>query len=156
MIVVECYPDEKLVRALGVPRKQIRHEGGKGCVLNKIRESDAGIGLIDEDPDSHQPRELNQYAMCNQDDEFGSLRRLTHQKNTAKKIIIIRPRLEEWLLGRARASSLNPLDYGLPDNADKLHSLRRYDRKPQFENFLGELRRGDQEVEKLKSWLTEG
>jgi hypothetical protein len=55
VIIVECYADEYFVRLLGF--KGIKHEGGKGKVLERVRENPGTIGMIDEDPNSHQPSE---------------------------------------------------------------------------------------------------
>ena len=49
-ILVECYPDEALLRALGIPKKQLRHERCKGEVVKRVLKLDETIGLIDEDP----------------------------------------------------------------------------------------------------------
>jgi len=51
VIIVECYADEYFVRLLGF--KGIKHEGGKGKVLERVRENPGTIGMIDEDPNSH-------------------------------------------------------------------------------------------------------
>jgi len=60
-ILVECYADETLLRALGMPRKQLRHERCKGEVVKRVRKFGCATGLIDEDPASAQPRELDNY-----------------------------------------------------------------------------------------------
>lgn len=153
MIVVECNADEKLVRSLSV-RGKVRHERGKGEVLKHLKRIGAGIGVIDEDPESHQPRELQYYALRESGDELAGLRRLSHQKEPTKKVIVIRPRLEDWLYRRAYESNLNPQKYGLPADAAALHSIPRYHEKPGFEKFLDDLRQCDSEVKKLEEWLS--
>ena len=40
MIVVECSPDEFLVKSMGFGRKMIKHESGKGKVLEKVRKNE--------------------------------------------------------------------------------------------------------------------
>ena len=55
LIIVECNPDEFLVRLLGF--SQIKHGGGKGKVLEKVKENPGAMGIIDEDPDSNQSKE---------------------------------------------------------------------------------------------------
>jgi len=54
MILVECDPDEFLVKSMGFPKKKIKHESGKGNVLRKLNKDPMTIGMIDEDPDSRQ------------------------------------------------------------------------------------------------------
>ena len=61
MVYVECNADEALVRALGGARRSVRHKNGKGEILRRLRDLDTGIGLMDEDPESHQPGELAFY-----------------------------------------------------------------------------------------------
>ena len=67
---------------------------------------------------------------------------------------MIRPRLEDWLLRRAQASKVNPEEYGLPNDAMKLHSIQRYDERPEFSDFLVKLHRCDSEVKKMAEWLS--
>ena len=40
-IAVECYPDETVLRALGVPKKQLLHEARKGEVFNWLKKNAA-------------------------------------------------------------------------------------------------------------------
>jgi hypothetical protein len=58
MVLVECKPDERLIRLLGVPRSRIRHEGSKGDLCNRLRREENHIAVIDEDPASAQPSYL--------------------------------------------------------------------------------------------------
>ncbi|MBW8041983.1 MAG: hypothetical protein FVQ85_18565 [Planctomycetes bacterium] len=37
-ILVECNADEAVLRALGVTKKQLLHFGGKGNVINRLKE----------------------------------------------------------------------------------------------------------------------
>ena len=60
-VLVECYPDEAVLCALGVPRRQLLHEARKGEVFNWLKKSAGGLGIVDEDPDSAQPRDLVSY-----------------------------------------------------------------------------------------------
>ena len=60
-VLVECYPDAALLRALGVTKKQLRHERCKGEVVKRVLKFDCAIGLIDEDPTSARPRDLDNY-----------------------------------------------------------------------------------------------
>jgi hypothetical protein len=78
---------------------------------------------------------------------------LTHATATGKRIILIRPRLEEWLVARATAHDLKLSDFGLPDSPDRLHSIPRYDRKPKFPDFLQRLKQVDPEVQRLGKWI---
>jgi hypothetical protein len=60
-IAVECYPDEAVLRGLGVPRKRVLHQARKGAVSNWLKRNAGSVGMVDEDPDSDQPRDLASY-----------------------------------------------------------------------------------------------
>jgi len=57
MIYVECKPDFTLARLLAIG-KEIKHEGGKGLVCRRLKNSRDAIGMADEDPWSSQPKYL--------------------------------------------------------------------------------------------------
>jgi len=152
MLYVECYADEALARVLGVPRRSIRHAHGKGNITNRLQRLEAGTGLIDEDTAGFQPRELQNYRRTQQ---VGDLVLLTHSDSAAKRLILIRPRLEEWLLARAAAQDVNPTEFGLPDSPDRLHSIPRYDQKPKFPDFLNRLKELDPHMKQLSQWIAQ-
>jgi len=49
-VLVECNADEVVLRALGVTKKQLLHFGGKGNVINRLKELPGATGIVDEDP----------------------------------------------------------------------------------------------------------
>jgi hypothetical protein len=50
-VVVECYHDAALVRALGVPVRSLGHEHGKGSVLLALAKCNGdAVGVVDADP----------------------------------------------------------------------------------------------------------
>ena len=104
MILMECSLDEFLVKTLGYQRKQIKHEGGKGKVLGILRKKDWAIGIIDEDPDTNQPSEINNYV---DKDIKGRVKLMENNKNNRKKIIQISPYLEDWLIFRAKQNQIS-------------------------------------------------
>ena len=97
MIAVECYADEKLMLVLGVSKRKIRHESGKGRVLAKLKKEPSGTGLVDEDPDSAQPGEMCSYR---KEQEGEGIYLFKHQSTPNKRLIMLCPRLEEWLYQR--------------------------------------------------------
>lgn len=149
-VLVECYPDAALLRALGVPRKQIRHESCKGEVVKRVLKSECAIGLIDEDPTSGQPRELANY---NQIQAAEGLRLLARRSDKNKRLIIVCPRLEDWLIAKAKSSGIRPEDYGLPNDPDRLHSIPRYEQKADFDRFLADLKERDKGMHLLSQWV---
>jgi len=150
MLFVECYADETLMRTLGVQRRDLRHANGKGNVLNRLSRLNAGTGLVDEDSGASQPSELKNYREA---DQFGGLILMAHRDNSKRRIIVVRPRLEEWLLDRAKAQGVNPSSFGLPDSSDRLHAFPRYDRTPKFPDFLRRLKELDPEMKRLSEWI---
>ena len=151
-ILVECYPDEALLRALGVSKKQLRHERCKGEVVKRVRKFDCATGLIDEDPSSAQPRDLDNYKQVRAAE---GLRLLARRDDKNKRLIIICPRLEDWLIQRAGLSDIKPEDYGIPSRPDRLHSIVRYERKDGFQQFLSELKERDSGMHLLRQWIFE-
>ena len=154
-ICVECYADEKLVTSLQPEyAKRILHHGGKGDIVNYLRKASttAGIGLVDEDPGSTQPRDLrNNYIEI---ESSGAIRYFRHREKNSCFIIMLCPRLEEWLLARAKAAGIDRAAYGLPDTGERLHEYAHYEREPKFEEFMKRLlTSGDAEIEQLREWI---
>lgn len=151
-VLVECYPDESLLRALGVPRKQLRHESCKGQVVKRVLKFDCATGLVDEDPTSPQPRELDNYGQVQAAE---GLRLLARRDDKDKRLIVICPRLEDWLIQRARASGIKLEEYHLPCDPDRLHGIPRYEQKQGFRRFLLALKEQDKGMGLLRKWIFE-
>ena len=151
-VLVECNADEAVLRALGVSKKQLRHERCKGEVVKRVRKFDCATGLIDEDPESAQPRDLDNYKEVQ---AMEGLRLLARRDDKNKRLIIVCPRLEDWLIERAKSSGIRPKDYGLPSDPDKLHSIPRYEQKEGFCRFLAELKERDSGMHLLRRWIFE-
>lgn len=150
MIYVECYADVALVRALGIPRKRLKHLGGKFNVVDAVRNSEGSTGVLDEDPEDHQPPELKKNYTA---EEKGTLRCLRHKQATSKRFVILCPDLEGWLLGRASANGIDASQFGIATDPHELHETQGYEQKPGFPKFLLELLAKDSEMRQLKSWL---
>ncbi|MBN1806877.1 MAG: hypothetical protein JW837_16635 [Sedimentisphaerales bacterium] len=151
-ILVECNADEAVLRALGVSKKQICHESCKGEVVKRVRKFDFATGLIDEDPLSAQPRDLDSYKQVQAAE---GLLLLARRNDENKRLIIVCPKLEDWLIHRARSSGIRPEDYGLPGDPDRLHSIPRYEQKEGFHRFLSELKERDSGINLLRQWILE-
>jgi len=152
MVLVECYPDAALLRLLGVPRKQLRHERCKGEVVNRVLKISCATGLIDEDPSSAQPRDLDNYKQLQASE---GLRLIARRDDKNKRLIIVCPRLEDWLIRRARSAGLKPEEYHLPGDPDRLHSIPRYEQNDGFRRFLTELIERDSGMRLLRRWVFE-
>ena len=151
-VLVECNADEAVLRALGVSKKQLRHERGKGEVVKRVLKFDSATGLIDEDPASAQPRDLDNYKQVQAAE---GLHLLTRRDDKNKRLIVVCPRLEDWLIERAESSGIRPEDYDLPSDPDKLHSIPRYEQKDGFCRFLAELKERDSGMDLLRQWILE-
>jgi hypothetical protein len=152
-IAAECYPDQAVLLSLGVQRKQVLHEARKGEVLKWLRKTPAGVGMVDEDPDSSQPPELNSYR---EQKTAEGLRLLARRGSKGQRLIILCPRLEEWLMQRARTCGVDPKQYSLPSDPNELHSIPRYDQKDGFRRFLAELSDRDRGMRLLRQWVFQG
>ena len=120
--IVECKPDKHLIKILTkVSKKDIIHAGNKPEVLKQVlRIQEKCVGIIDEDPKSNQPPHLKEFELEKEIIENGLI--LLFKKGFAnKKLIIIKPRLEEWLLKACEESDIDITKYNLSKNSNRLH-----------------------------------
>ena len=120
MIIVECANDELLLRTLKVPRRRIEHKGGgREEVVKAVlaRKPGSCIGLIDADPQT--PHGHNRGLFKNGPMKHDVCEAL-HEK---RRLVVLRPRLEGWLLSAVKAAGLrmSVLDKGLSDDERELH-----------------------------------
>ncbi|MBI4312045.1 MAG: hypothetical protein HY681_09720 [Chloroflexi bacterium] len=147
MIYVECYADETLVQVVTkLPRRQIGHElKGKYGVAERLVSRSNVVGMIDEDPGKSQPRYLNGLHVAREIEEFGL--RLLSDPRRGNHVVLLQPRLEEWVLTASQRNLVDIRDFGLPRNASELHGIGKSER-PKLEKLFGEL-------DRLRSpWLT--
>jgi len=119
--IVECKPDKLLVKFLiNVPKKSIIHAANKTEVIKTLlKMSDDAIGIIDEDPWSSQPSHLKKFELK---ENFSNYDLSILQDNqTKKKIVVVRPRLEDWLLRAGKESEISFKRYKLPETGKDLH-----------------------------------
>jgi len=89
-------------------------------------------------------------------EQTGGLRLLVHKTNQGKRVVVICPRLEEWQLQRAKAAGIDPADFGLPNDARRLHGSGRYEQLPKYRQFLETILASDPEFQRLRKWVTQG
>lgn len=152
MIYVECKPDLALVKSLtNVTRRGITHEfKGKGEICNRLRKQTNCKGLLDEDPSSAQPRYIKEARLVNDLSEHEI--KVLHDGTNNNYLIVLCPRLEEWILKAAQQAGKDVRKYDLPNDAAKLHreiniSLDRFD------NLLEELKDSSSRLKTLKRLL---
>ncbi len=152
-IAVECYPDEAVLRGLGVPKKQVLHQARKGEVFNWLKKTPGGIGVVDDDPTSSQPPDRRSYQQVQGSE---GLLLLVRQGSSGQRLIVVCPRLEEWLIQRAKACGVDPKQYQLPSTAKELKDIPRYEQKDGFRRFLAELNDRDRGMSLLRQWAAQG
>jgi hypothetical protein len=146
MYFVECNPDKALLCTLGISKKQVIHSYGKGNVCNRLKKTSNAIGLVDEDPKSAQPSYIKTLELIDTKDEI----KLYFDSKTDNRLILLCPRLEDWIVLAARSANKDITKYGLPDNANVLHKVinikqRNYqqliedirDKSPMFKTLVG-------------------
>ena len=99
MVLVECKPDEALVRQLGRARRDCVHHDDKGRVCNRLARTEGLVAMIDEDPDSAQPKYLNGLETVSDSDGI----RVMRDSVLNHRVIVLKPRLEEWMIATAKA-----------------------------------------------------
>jgi hypothetical protein len=119
MIFLECDPDKALVKALGMSNKEIKHVYSKGNVCNRLTKSSHAKGMVDEDPASPQPSYIGKLKLQLQQHDI----KLLYDDKTQNRLIVLCPRLEEWILKATKNAGASILDYGLPNEAQRLHEI---------------------------------
>ena len=123
MIIVECNSDISLVQCLtSIPREYIIHQiRGKSGVCKQLAERSDSKGLIDEDPLSAQhPYEKSGLQRQNYD-QYDI--KLLHFPSQGNELIILCPKLEDWVLKTAQIADIDVTRHGLPDEPNKLHRI---------------------------------
>ena len=155
MIYIECKPDLVLVRSLtNITRRGITHEfKGKGEICNRLRKQTNCKGLLDEDPASPQPRYVKEAKLENDLPEYGL--KVLHDSSNNNYIIVLCPRLEEWVLKAAQEAGTKVSKYNLPNNAAKLHQEINIS-LDKFESLLEDLKNSSSRLKNLKGLLESG
>lgn len=151
MYLVECKPDAILVQSLTLAtRKNIEHAGNKSQLLKKLTEHYGNSkGVIDEDPGSIQPPHLQKFK--EKQDLTGYNLKILHQKSKNNTLIILRPRLEDWILQAAKEANIDPKKYNLPNDPTRLHEQINI-QIDKFQKLVKDLTRTNR-LKKLKTHL---
>jgi hypothetical protein len=154
MYRVECDPDVALVSLLtSVPKRRIMHHQGKNELLRKMLKQNDSVGLIDKDPSSIQPTvylQRFQVMSYSDNDEIEVL----HHNQGHNRLIVLYPRLEEWIIESARRVKVSLKGYNLPANGSELHEIISF-KINRFEELLDDLKQSSDRVKTLKRRLTE-
>jgi hypothetical protein len=132
---LECKPDETLAKILGKTNKEILHHNDKGRVCKFLSQNSGLTGMIDEDPNSAQPSYIDQ--LTNSSQKY-SIKELIHVKSQ-NKLVVLCPRLEEWIIGVCKSNDVQISDFGLSEKPNTLHGEINSKLK-KFEELLVHLR----------------
>lgn len=133
-VFLECKPDETLAVALGVPSRIIIHCHGKGRVSKNLRKQSGVTGVVDEDPGNTETPTLKKYAEVSTNYSL----RLKLDKVQNNRLIVVCPKLEDWVIETAKATGVKMAKYNLSENPNVLHADINY-RLPNFQRLLAEL-----------------
>lgn len=141
-IYVECKADRALVSAVTrVARRDIVHElKGKYEVCIRVAKQQNCRALIDEDPGAIVPpyvTRLRQTAGGEDMTENGLT--VLDDSSRGNRVVIVCPRLEQWVLSAAKEVGADVRAYGLPAGELELH--RQVNEKlDQFSRLLEDLK----------------
>ena len=151
MILVECKPDEALVRILTGSHTVI-HCGNKSGVCRMLSKKYRGaIGLIDHDPGSAQPVYIKNLIRNNNARRIDNIT-ILYDPARDNYIIMLYPHLEGWILDSAKKAGVKPDKYNLPNDEDMLHKEINT-RTQNFERLLQELVTKSQKLALLREIL---
>lgn len=152
MYLTECKPETILVQILThTSRKNISHAGNKSELLKKLAERFINSkGIIDEDPWAYQPPFLSRFEET-QDLTIHEIK-VFRQKSRNNLLIMLCPRLEEWILKAANEASVKPEQFGLPNSPEELHRLINI-RTDNFENLVISIKDKSNRIKKLTRYL---
>ena len=157
MIYLECYADEALVKSFGIPSKRIKHAFSKGEVCNMLRKANDAVGIVDEDPTagkSMYEKQMLQYIV-HEDDKLI----FCEDSKSCNRLILIRPRLEEFILRIVKENGFNMESYRLSSVPKRLHDELTFRKNQQkfvdLSKLLNDLLgRKDKTIIKLKEFIT--
>jgi len=134
-LFVECYPDEALAFALGVPRREVEHGGNKAGVCAQVARRSRTTGMIDQDPDTAPMPYMKTLAEQHVEHDI----RVLSDSQRNNRLVVICPRLEEWLVKSAKDGGLKMTAFGFEsDSGRHLHGQIK-DRLPNVERLVGAL-----------------
>lgn len=141
MIYLECKPEFILAKSLtGIPKREFIHERGKPKVCKQLERRRDCKGLVDEDPWSTQPPYMKKIKLKEDISEHDL--KILHDNSNDNCLIVLCPRLEEWVLKTAKEASIDVRKYRLPDKAIRLHREINIDLS-KFERLIGDLKNSE-------------
>ncbi|MBE0516266.1 MAG: hypothetical protein IBX41_02585 [Methanophagales archaeon] len=152
MIYTECKPDSALVKTLGIPKRQVIHLGGKPEVCKQLAKRENCNGLVDEDPFSVQPPYLKKLQEKENLSDCGL--KILNDNSKNNDLIILCPRLEEWILKATKEAKIDIKQYKLPDEGGQLHKVINLDIR-KFDKLITDLTGKSEMVKALQKSVKE-
>jgi len=130
----ECFADEDVWHILtfecGLPPKKLHSESKGRVVADTLKEGNAHLGLVDEEPCTAPPESLRRATRVERTDD------VEVRKIKDRHILILRPRLEECFLAGMRRVGL---ESQLASEAGELHRFLGTQNIRRHEQFREEL-----------------
>jgi len=156
VLFVECKPDYSLATLMS--SKKVEHAGNKSGVLRKLVRGSGvpnfenSMGMIDEDPQSSQNPDLRQFTEL---ERLNKARiKVLHYRWLNNSLVVLCPRLEEWIIAAAREAQIYLRDYDLPDDPVALHEVINL-RTDRFEDLVKALVGRSSRIRELQRVLRE-
>ena len=117
------------------------HSGNKSGVCKRLGKNQNCIGLVDEDPMSIQPSYVEDLDI---EYDLNQLQiKVKLDKANKNRLIILKPKLEEWVLETAKKSDIETEPFGIPSNPKRLHSIINHS-LDRFRNLIEFLKTKDE------------
>lgn len=132
-IIIECYIDTKLVKALVPPQTKYNHQ--KGCpkvvkVMQDNFKDDFSVGIIDRDK-----KELGYVNEFDLVIEAPNNLQLLKHRNKNHYLIFICPAVEKWIIDGASDAGILLSDYGLPNDFRSLMKITKTSKDENDDEF---------------------
>lgn len=121
--IVECKPDKTLIKMLtNAPKKSIIHAANKSeAIKTLLKTKEPSIAVVDEDPGSPWPSVFKSFKL---ERNLGQCDISVYiEPASGKKLIAIKPKLEEWLIKTGKECNVSFEKHNLPERGEKLHDV---------------------------------
>jgi len=119
MFLVECFNDETVLRALGVPKQQIRRMRGKANVIGHLKKDlhRNDSGMVDRDARSPNPASLGPFTHAE------AAHDAVLYTWEGQRLVVVEDNIEDWVVKALQASGLKISDYTPVSTAADLNRL---------------------------------
>lgn len=137
MIFVEDNSDQYILEYFNKPSKKILRADGKQDVVKKIKKENGSIGIIDFDDSINI-----EVSGMKKEEDHNHILLYNFRKSY---LVVICPRLQNWLVTACQESNSTPSQFKLPDKVGEFHkAINKEFRKNQFVELLKYLKNNSQ------------